>query len=181
MKTFKYLLMILSVPVLLCAQQKDYSGEPGYVDFGDLTQFEKDDNITEVYLDEKLLQMVSKMSKEEEKGASEFLSGLKLIKVNVFQVDQANEKNVQSKITEMDKQLVAKNWDRIVKSRQKGEFVNVYIKQDSNKKIAGLVVMVLENRGEAAFINIVGNIDLEQIGQLGHKFNIPSLGDIDKK
>ncbi len=99
----------------------------------------------------------------------------------MFQVDQANEKNVQSKITEMDKQLVAKNWDRIVKSRQKGEFVNVYIKQDSNKKIAGLVVMVLENRGEAAFINIVGNIDLEQIGQLGHKFNIPSLGDIDKK
>lgn len=181
MKNVKYLLMLLFLPVFIYAQERDYSGEPGYVDFGDLTQFEKEDNITEVYLDEKLLQMVSKLSKEEDETATELFSGLKLIKVNVFDVDPSNEKNIQNRITELDKKLISKNWDRIVKTRQRGEFVNVYIKQDSNKKIAGLVVMVLEKKGEAVFINIVGNIDLEQLGQLGHKFNIPSLGDIDKK
>jgi len=180
MLRIKYLLIILLAPVFLYAQEKDYSGEPGYVDFGDLAQFEKDDNITEVYLDESILKMVSKMSKEKDKEAAELIAGLKLIKVNVFQVDQKNEKSVQNKITEIDKKLISANWNRIVKTKQKGELANVYIKQDANGKITGLVVTTLEDKGEAAFINIVGPIDIEQIGKLSDKFNLPSLDDVYK-
>jgi hypothetical protein len=168
------------VPVFLYAQEKDYSKEQGYIDFGDLTQFEKDDNITEVYLDESILKMVSKMSKEEDKEAAQLIAGLKLIKVNVFQVDPSNEKSIQNKITDIDKKLISNKWNRIVKTKQKGELANVYIKQDANNNITGLVVTTFGDKGEAAFINIVGPIDMEQIGKLGDKFNIPSIGDINK-
>jgi hypothetical protein len=181
MKRVTYLLMILVLPVMLFAQDRDYSNEPGYVDFGNLTQFENDDNITEVLLEENLLKMVSKMSKEDDPELTNLLGNLKLIKVNVFQVDDKNQKSVQNKITEIDKMLSGKNWSRIVKSKQKGEMAYVYIKEDSNNKIAGLVVTTIQDKGEAAFINIVGQIDLEQIGKLGDKFNIPDLNGIDKK
>jgi hypothetical protein len=181
MKKIKYLLLLLILPAVIIAQEKDYSKEPGYVDFGDLTQFEVDDNLTEIFLEESLLKMVSKMSNEEDKETANLLGGLKLVKVNVFQVDQKNEKNVQNRIIEIDKMLMSKKWNRIVKSRSKGEVANVYIKQDSNNKIAGLVVTTIEDKGEAAFINIVGQIDLEQMGKLGTKFNIPSLDSVNRK
>jgi hypothetical protein len=177
----KYFLLLLLLPFLAFAQEKDYSKELGFVDFGDLTQFENEDNLTEVYLEENLLKMVSKMTKEDESGISVLLDKIKLIKVNVFEVDAKNQKTIQNKITDIDKMLVNKKWDRIVRSKHKGEFANVYIKQDADNKIAGLVVTTLEDKGEAAFINIVGQIDLEEIGKLGDKFNIPSLNDINKK
>lgn len=36
--------------------------------------------------------------------------------------------------------------------------------------------MSLEERGEAAIINIVGNVDLSQIARLGQALDIPQLG-----
>ena len=36
----------------------------------------------------------------------------------------------------------------------------------------------LEKSGEAAFVNIVGTIDLKTIGKLGKKFDIPQLEGI---
>jgi hypothetical protein len=170
----KHFLIILLLPVLLYAQDKDYSKELGYIDFGDLSQFENNDNITEVYLDESLLGMVSKMSQDED---AKFISKLKLIKVNVFQIDPQNQKSVQNKINDIDKMLMSKKWNRIVRSKKNGEIANVYIMQDANKKIAGLVVTTIEEKGEAAFINIVGQIDFEDMNKLGDQFNIPSLGN----
>jgi hypothetical protein len=170
----KYFLIILLLPLLLQAQERDYSKDPGYVDFGDLTRFEKDDNITEIYLDEGLLGMVSKMSNDED---SKFIGGLKLIRVNVFQVDSLNHKSVRNKINEIDKGLMAKKWNRIVRTKSKNEVVNVYIKQEANKRISGLVVTTIEEKGEAAFINIVGEINLEDMGKLGARFNIPSISN----
>ncbi len=41
--------------------------------------------------------------------------------------------------------------------------------------IIGLAVTTLEADGEAAFVNIVGTIELATIGKLGNKFNIPHL------
>jgi hypothetical protein len=172
MKT-KTLLSLLIIPLFLYAQEKDYSRELGYVDFGDFSAYISNDNITEVYLDEGILGIVSKMSKDDD---GEFMSKLKLIRVNVFQVDPDNQKNVMSKINDIDKKLMAQKWNRIVRSKSKGEVANVYIKQDANNNIAGLVITTIEEKGEAAFINIVGQIDLESMGKLGDKFNIPSLG-----
>ena len=59
--------------------------------------------------------------------------------------------------------------------RGEDEAANVYIKLNSKKQIIGLVVTSLESGGDAAFVNIVGTIDLATIGKLGKKFNIPHL------
>lgn len=176
---------IASLCVLLSfsvyAQKKDYSKEPGYVNFGNLSQYETDDSGTEVYLEDHLLKMVSKMSKKDDPAVAKLIEGLKLVRVNEFKVNKNNEAKIENKIEALDKELNSARWDRIVKSKNKGEIANVYIKTTSDEKICGLVVIAFNKGKDVAFVNIVGNIDLEAIGSLSDKFDIPGIGDLGTK
>ena len=108
------------------------------------------------------------------------LNGLKLVKANVFEVSEENQDELRSRIDKIDSKLMGSNWKRIVRTRSAEETANVYIKQNSSKQIIGLAVTTLEADGEAAFVNIVGTIELATIGKLGNKFGIPHLDDVKK-
>jgi hypothetical protein len=175
----KYFAVLFFVLVgFTSAQDKDYSKEPGYVDFGDLTSFETGEGVTEVYLEENLLKMVAKIAKESEPDVNELLNGLKLIKVNSFEVNDKNEAQLLSRMQEIDKQLSGKSWQRIVKRKAKDEAAYVYVRTGNADKFTGLVVLALDKPGEAAFVNIVGDINLETIGKLTNRFNIPALNKV---
>lgn len=181
MKLGKYLFMIITFITFNVYAQEDYSNEPGYFDFGDLTVFEKGDGVTEVFLESNILNMVAAITEDEEPELSKMLSGLKLVKVNVFEVSDKNETAIKNRIEKLNEKLTARKWDRIVRSRGGDEIVNVYLKTSGKSAIDGLVVTTIENGAEAVFVNIVGNIDLKKIGKLGAKFDIPSLDKIDKE
>jgi hypothetical protein len=172
--------MVLFFITNLNAQKKDYSKEPGYANFGDLSSFTSNDSETEVYLEEHLLKMVAKTTKADEPEISNLINGLKLVKVNQFKVLPKNEPRLMERIEKIENELQSNNWMRIVKAKEKGGSVNVYIKSTPADKICGLVVIYFEKK-EVAFINIVGDINLETIGGLSEKFNIPSLKDIKPK
>ena len=179
MKTIKLIPMLLLFSFMLFAQSSDLKNEPGYVDFGDLSSFEGSTGVTEVILEEDLLSMLAQMSSEEDPNIMAILNGLKLVKANVFEVSQANLDELKSRIDQIDSKLTGSNWKRIVRTRSAEETANVYIKQNS-KQIVGLAVTTLEADGEAAFVNIVGTIELATIGKLGNKFGIPHLNDVKK-
>ncbi len=164
----------------LTAQQKDYSNEPGYVDFGNLTMFETGESVTEVYLDENLLKMVSKITKESEPEMSALIDGLKLIKVNAYEVTEKNEAEILKRMESIDKKLQNSNWQRIVRRRSNDENAYVFVRTGDSDKFTGLVVLALDKPGEAAFVNIVGDINLETIGKLTERFNIPALHKVDE-
>ncbi len=106
---------------------------------------------------------------------------MKLIKVYSFKATGYNAKEISGKIDQIDKKLSGKDWNRIVKVKSSNENTNVYIKATPDQKnIVGLVVTSLDEDGEAAFVNIVGSIDMDALGRLGNKFNIPSLENIHK-
>lgn len=175
------ILLCAFLSVAVYAQKKDYSKEPGYVNFGDLSNYETDDSGTEVYLEDHLLKMAAKMSKKEDPAVAKLIEGLKLVRVNEFKVNRNNEAKIESKISSIEKELNNSKWDRIVKSKNKGENAVVYIKTTADEKICGLVVIAFNKGKDVAFVNIVGNIDLEAIGSLSDKFDIPGLGDIKSK
>jgi hypothetical protein len=180
MKYGKYLFILITFITFDVYGQNDYSGEPGYFDFGDLTVFEKGDEVTEVFLESNILNMVAAITEDEEPELSAMLNGLKLVKVNVFKVSDKNEAAITNRINELNKKLTTRRWDRIVRSRGGNEIVNIYIKTSGKSAINGLVVTTINKGGEAVFVNIVGNIDLKKISKLGAKFDIPSLDKIDK-
>jgi len=165
----------------ISAQKKDYSNEPGYVNFGSFEDFQKGDEVAEIMIEEHLLKMVAKLAGNEDAEMSSLLGGLKLVKVNTFEVNDNNKSRLISKIKNIDAELMDKNWDRIVRVKKKTEIANIYIKTAGDNKIEGLVVTTLGDDNEAAFVNIVGNIDLDSIGRLSEKFNIPELGKLHRK
>ena len=167
---------LLSINVL--SQSTDVTKEPGYVDFGDFTEFENSTKVTEVILDEDLLSALATMSDENDPNIMSILNGIKLVKANVYEISDENKDLLRKRINEIDSKLTNSNWKRIVKTRSEEEMANVYIKLNNDKKIVGLAVTNFEKGGEAAFVNIVGNIDLATIGKLGKKFGIPHLGDV---
>lgn len=171
---------IFFVASLNFAQKADYTKYKGFVDFGNLEKFESGEEATEVVIEAHLLNMVSKMAGKNEPELAQMLQGIKLIKVHTFSVTEANYEKLTGIVNSVDKNLVTKGWDRIVKTRSKDELVNVFILTSKDEKVEGLVVTSIEKNGEAAFVNIVGNIDLETIGQLSDKFDIPAIDEVSK-
>ena len=177
MKTLTKLfaLILLCTAVTVMAQKNDYSKYPGYVDMGSFTEFESGETFTEVIIEEHLLRMVAKMSKHEDEELASLIGGLKLIKVHTFEITPNNKSEAERRVSNIEKKLKSEEWDTIVRSKGKGERANVYIKTDKESKIVGLVVAAFEDDDEATFVNIVGDIDLEAIGKLSNKFDIPHL------
>lgn len=175
--------VLLCLSITALAQEKgDYSNDPGYANFGDLSAFQKGDDVTEVYIEHNLLQMVARMSAQKDSTLSELLNGLKLVKVNTFKVNGNDSQEIMDRMNKVNKSLMDKGWSRIVRTKSKHNMTNVYIKTSNNSnQIEGLVVTDFGSDKEAAFINIVGKINLETIGRLGNKFNIPSLDKIKHK
>jgi len=163
------------------AQKNDYSSYKGYIDFGNLEEFETGEEVTEVLIEEHLIKMVAKLATKEEPELSSVLDGIKLIKVHTFEVSQNNASELSNRISKIDKALMNKGWDRIVRTKSKEQVTNVYILTNSEEKVEGLVVAGFEKDGDATFVNIVGDINLETIGELSSKFDIPSISDIHEK
>ena len=179
MKNIKIIFSLIALfAFTLIAQSYDVTNEPGYVDFGDLVKFESTTGVTQVILDEDLLSILAQISTDEDPNVMAILGGLKLVKANVFEVSEENKSSLESKINSIDSRLSGTDWKRIVKTRSEDELANVYIKHNNNKQIIGLVVTSMESSGEAAFVNIVGTIDLATIGKLGKQFNIPHLNEM---
>ena len=176
-----FFILLLLFCSSLIAQGMDVTNEPGYVNFGDLSEFEKSTGVTEVILDEDLLSALAEISTDEDPNVMEILKGLKLVRANVFEVTESNKTELEAQVNSIDSKLMSSNWKRIVKTRSDDEIANIYIKQNSKKQIVGLVVTSVGDDDEAAFVNIVGTIDLATIGKLGKQFNIPHLDGVKHK
>ena len=162
------------------AQQQDYSKETGYLDFGNLEELESGNRVVDVFLEGNLLRLVGKLTEKEDPELAELITGLKLIKAKVLEVTSQNENKLTERFKTIEGQLKKKNWSMLVRVRDEGEFVNVYLKSSGVDKIDGLVVTSIDGDG-AAFVNIVGNINLEAISKLSNKFDIPALDKVHGK
>ena len=170
-------------------EKTDYSKYAGYVDFGNISKYMTGDNVKEVNLDANLLNMLSKMGGEKDTSFKSVVSGLKLIRVNSFGVNAANENQIKDLIASVDKSLMSKNWQRIVKVKENGEYTNVYVLPSSDyENFLGLCVTSIDSKkknnkeaAEATFVNIVGNINMSQLGKLGDKFNFPAMNKMMKE
>jgi hypothetical protein len=151
---------------------------PGYVDFQAMEVFKGQEAKIEVYLKEPMLKLVNKFIKEEDPELYDVLSKLKLVRVQVFDVDSKMRKQYSNVAESTTKQLDDKGWERIVRVRDEEENVDVYLRPSENyESILGIVVMV-SGYEEAVFVNIVGEINPEDVSRLGEHFDIDELDDV---
>jgi hypothetical protein len=156
---------------------KEIKKHPGYVDFEAIEIPGDAEETVEVYVRGPLLKLVAQATNHEDPALSKLLSKLLLIKVNTFSIDSEISPELKQKIATIESSLLKQNWEKVVRVKERDELANVYLKMD-NERVIGLVVMAVEEGDEAVFVNIVGEIDMDSIGKLGRKFDIPKLDSL---
>jgi hypothetical protein len=129
-------------------------------------------NVVDVTVDTAMLQLAAgfiSSDKEKDAAIKGLLAGLKGVYVKSFEFERDGV-YTEADVNAIREQLKAP-WTRMVNVRSKVESVEVYIYREAEKS-GGLAVVVVEPR-ELTVVNIVGPIDLTQLGALGGQLGIP--------
>lgn len=112
---------------------------------------------------------------EDQAKVKRLIGGLEGIYVRSYTFARDGEYNMAD-VDSVRAQVKTPNWARIVgvTSKLHGEDVDVYFKTTGDDKLGGVVVIAAEPR-ELTIVNIVGTLDIDQLGDLGGEFHIPKL------
>ncbi len=169
------LLFMLAIARPAFGQEPEaYKRHPGYIDLSFVKELGEPSQEVEIFLTPGLVKLLSSFDEDEELGA--VLKKLVMIKAYTFEIGPKNRKKFLNRIEETRKKLRAGNWLKFINVREKNETTEVYMKE-TNDEIQGLTVLSVEPN-EVSFVNIVGIIDLESLGKLGRKWNIPRLDSL---
>lgn len=173
------LLSLGAVRPAFAQDSNELAGTPGYVDFDEVSQwFEAPANI-EVNLRGALLDLIANSSDESEPEFSGLLRNLKAIQVRGFPMSGTNPDEIMRRFDDLSSRLQSEGWERVVYIRDEGENINIYMKPEG-ESIAGLTVMVADpSDQETVFVNIVGSIRPEEIGEIGRGLDIEPLQNVD--
>lgn len=102
------------------------------------------------------------------------IGGLEGIYIKSFEFDHDGAWN-EADLDRIRTQLKAPEWNRIVgvKSTADKENAEVWVRKESGK-VTGIAILTTEER-ELTVVNIVGNISLDSLADLGGQFGIPKL------
>lgn len=156
--------------------------QSGAIDIGQLMPSAKGEFV-EINLSSAMLKFAARIAARQEPEAAELIRNLKSIRVNVVGLDDSNRAGTIEQIEGVRRKLEAQGWTKMVTVREKngGDNVDVHVMQRGEESIDGLVVTVLDKKGEAVFVNIVGNINADQIAQIADKFDIEPLRKVHLK
>lgn len=150
--------------------------EVGAIDIGQLMPSAKG-QFVEVNISPAMLKFAARIAARQEPEAAEMIRNLKSIRVNVVGLDDSNRASTVERIEAVRRKLESDGWTKMVTVREKndGDNVDVHVKQHGEETIDGLVVTVIDHKGEAVFVNIVGSINADQIAKIADKFDIEPL------
>jgi len=178
MKSLRSLIAAAGFSAALClsASAASHESEPGYVDLGKLMPAAKGEFV-EVNLSAGMLKFAAKLASRQEPEAAELIGNLKHVRVNVVGLDDSNRDDAVKHIEGIRRKLEAQGWTQMVTVREKNDRsnVDVHVKQRGDDIIEGLVVTVIDDKGEAVLVNIVGNISADQIAKVAENLNIEPL------
>jgi hypothetical protein len=129
-------------------------------------------NVVDVTVDPAMLKLAAgfiSSDKEKDAAIKGVLTGLKGVYVRSFEFDREGV-YTEADVNAVREQLKAP-WTRMVNVRSKVDSVEVYVYREAEQS-GGLAVLVVEPR-ELTVVNIVGPIDLSQLGALGGQLGIP--------
>lgn len=183
-RTLWALLLVPGVALSLFAPparaQEALEQDPGYVDVRLVEEGLGRPASIEVNIRGALLRLVASASEHEDPDLARLLRRLKAIQVRGFPLASAEDARAAERNADrLGRRLEGHGWDAVMRVRDAGERVDMYVRTRDDDAIAGLVVFVVDtNDDESVFINIVGEIDPEEIGRIGRTFNIGSLDGV---
>jgi len=135
--------------------------QPGYVSFSELAAAYGEPRVM-INIGSSLLRLASAMDHKEPLAAAA-LSRMESVRVHVYdthgQTGPASER-----MNAVASMLVSDAWEPIVRVRESGEQVEIFVMQNA-ERIQGITVMAVDGE-EAVFINVLGDIDPSELSGL---------------
>jgi hypothetical protein len=173
MKTFIISLMVaLSLPAW--AQEDEMKDFPGYVDFGELSSIFGEPSV-QIAVGKSLLGLVSAFSASEDPEAAQLFDRLHGVRVNVFETQGLQQGSVDY-VKDVSSRLSGQGWESVVSVNTADEQVRIFMKINGDA-VEGITVMAVEE-DEAAFINVIGNLNPAELEQVMDNFDIELNGDV---
>ena len=160
------IVLLISLAAGVGAEEQDLKDHPGYIDLDEIKIPGNAGEVTEISLGPALLNFAAQMSENGDEDLSENLSELMSIRVKSFDVDSTETEKIKPIFEKIEKKLAGEKWERVIRVKEKDELTNISVKYDEGA-IVGLLVMALESGKEVTFVNIVGKLDLNSLGNLG--------------
>src|SRR5262249_52170011 len=158
----------------LCLPALGEATPEGLVDFGKFAPPSSGGEFVEVNVSTSLISLAARLIEKDEPEVAQLLKGLKSVRVNVIGLDDGNRSDLEKRIQSIRKQLDNRGWERVVTAQQKNEDVSVYLKMRDDS-VQGIVVMAIDGKHEAVFVNVLGDIQPEKLALLGEKLHIEPL------
>ena len=138
---------------------------------------EKSTEHLEVSLNSSTLQFAAKFmdgKDPDEAKVKKLIMGIEGIYIQSFDFKNTGAWS-PSDLEKVRAQLKAPEWSRIVgvKSNEDGENIEVWLRTEKGK-VSGVAILASEPR-QLTVANLVGNIDLESVADLGGKFGLPKI------
>lgn len=172
MRNFKRI-QTLGLFILLFA--KTVSAEPnGQIEFDDLSPHYGEPKV-EINLSANLMNMIGSFAKNADPEIGEVLAGLEFIKIRTYN-HSGDVEHANLVIDKVSKKLKKDKWETLVtvNDYQEKEQVRIFSKT-TKETIDGIVVMVVspeKEGGEAVFINIVGEVDMNKLAKITETLDI---------
>lgn len=161
-----------------------YAAGSGTVDFGSFAPAAGKEYV-EINLKPALIKFAAKIVAKDDPEAAELLRNIDGVRVHVVGLDESNRATTVTRMNEIRSALAGSGWEQMVTVKQTdekgGDDVAIFVKTADDEAIAGVVVTVLSNKGEAVLVNIAGNIRAEQIVTVAEKFDIKPLRELKLK
>ena len=159
---------------LATAQTNNLAALPGYYNFGNIPGV-IDEPKVQIDINPMMLNFISNMAKESEPEAAEALSGIRGIKVFVYELSEGPDQ-VYGFIDNASQELEGSQWMRMVSVDAEDAKVRIHVMPDGDS-ISGMTLMVVGDDNEAVFMNIVGEINPAKLGQIAGRVGLDNVLD----
>ncbi|OUW17510.1 MAG: hypothetical protein CBD18_04390 [Opitutales bacterium TMED158] len=174
----KRLITAFSAAIALAAinlnAQTEAAADLGRIDFAEFISASPNDAKVEVNISKPLLRLATSLVKEESPEVAALIHGLESIRVRVYEITDDNRSEFEQSVQDISSKLSDEKWEKLARVRDGNANVGIFARILDDDSISGIVVSVAEKK-EAVFVNIVGDVALDAIADLGKQLNLPAL------
>ncbi len=171
--TTRTLLTVLLALLALPALAGDLEKDPGYIDLEWIDIPEDAEEIQDIDLGPALLSAAADAEKSGDEELAKAFRMIRSIRVKAFSLDEPSDK-INKAVDRIADMLEDKGWKRLIYVKEDDEIVTVSTRTVDDQ-IMGLTVVAYEPGDEAAFVNVVGHLDLAYLLGLAGKLHGESL------
>jgi hypothetical protein len=163
MNSHRTVLATLLLAVLLVAGSAPAadkpSREPGYVDLEWIEIPADAEEIKDIDLSPVLLDLARDAEQKGDDALVQALAMVHFLRVKAFSVTAEHDAQVSQTVTKVNDQLKREDWKRLIYVKDDDETLAVSTRYDGDR-LVGLMLVAYEPGDSAAFVNVVGDLDL---------------------